>query len=83
MFGSWRKVAISLGDGEGGFGNVKGTAFMRDVNDPCLRADPQNDALHDAGVMIAEAEISGESNDGVLFGSRWHLDVILLELDTL
>ena len=75
-------MAISLGDGEGRFGYVKGAALMGDVNDPCLRADPENDPLHDAGVMVAEAEISGESNDGVLFGSRWHLDVILLELDT-
>ena len=73
---------MSLGDGEGGFGNVKGAAFMCDVNDPRLRADTKNDSLHDTGVMAVEAEVGGESNDGVLLGSRWHLEAILLELDT-
>ena len=54
---------------------------MRDIDDARLGADLENDALHDAGVMIAEAEVGGQGDDGVWFGSRGHLRTILVHSD--
>jgi hypothetical protein len=78
VHGPGRKVAISLCDGEGGFGDVEGAAFMRDVNHARLGTDPKNDTLHDPGEMIGETEVGGQSDDGVRSGWRWHLRTILV-----
>lgn len=78
VHGSGRKMSPRLGDGEGGFGDIEGAAFMRDIDDVRLGADPENDALHDAGVVIGETEVGGQGDDGVWFGWRRHLRTILV-----
>jgi hypothetical protein len=59
----WREVAIGLPDGERSFGDIERAALVRDVHDSRAGADTCNDAFHDAGEVVAEAEISGECDD--------------------
>ncbi len=38
---------------------------MRDVDDPRLGRDAQNHAFHGPDVMVGEAEIGGQGEDGL------------------
>jgi predicted heme/steroid binding protein len=59
-----REVSIRLRDGESGAGDIMGAAFVRDVDNACAWADSEDDALHDAGKMVDEAEVRREGDEG-------------------
>ena len=36
---------------------------MRDIDDPGIRTDSEDDAFHNTGEMVGEAEVGGEGDD--------------------